>query len=80
MCNDSVKHILLPLSSYLCNAIDNYYMREGYSITYNNNCCDKYFIECYYFFIPCSFIVDTILLPYNLGLTYCKKNKINPEI
>jgi hypothetical protein len=75
----NVKQALLPLTSYLCNAIDDYYMREGDSIAYNNNCCDKYFIDFYYFFIPCSFILDTILLPCNI-CSSCAKNKINPEI
>jgi hypothetical protein len=80
MCNDNVKHALLPLSSYLCSIIDEYYMREGNWNGNDDNCCDKYFIDFYYFFIPCSFIVDTILFPYNICSLCNKQNKVNPEI
>ena len=80
MCNDNIKKIVLPITSYLCGTIDNYYMREGDYNIQSNHCCDTYFIECYYFFIPCTFIIDTILIPYNLGSLCNKKNKINVEI
>ena len=80
MCNDNIKHALLPISSYLCSTIDEYYMREGDWNGVGENYCEKNFIDFYYFFIPCSFIVDTILFPYNICSLCNKQNKVTPEI
>tara|TARA_B110000285_G_scaffold142694_1_gene159465 strand:- start:1307 stop:1549 length:243 start_codon:yes stop_codon:yes gene_type:complete len=80
MCNDNIKHALLPISSYLCSTIDEYYMREGEWDGKGENYCEKNFIDFYYFFVPCSIIVDTIIIPYNMYIFCDKQNKVSPEI
>jgi len=70
---NNTKYWLFPISSNICSKFNEYYMREGDWNSKNDNCCDKYFIDFYYFFIPCTIIVDFVCIPYNV----CNaKNKV----